>query len=200
MKRLNRLYLIRHGQVEGYDRYPAYGHTDVDLTEVGMLQMKHAAERLSLADIGAVYCSDLRRSLQGARQVAGCHDVPLEPLAELREMFFGEWEGLSLSEIRDRFPDALDRRQADLLHFEPPGRGESIAAFSERIKDCVARIRDKHRGRDFAIVGHGGVNRVVLCEAMGLPLHRMFRIHQDYGCLNIIDYYGGECLVRLMNG
>lgn len=200
MSRDNRIYLIRHGQVEGHERYPAYGHTDVDLTDMGLLQMKRAAERLSLLDIGAVYSSDLKRSLEGGRQVALHHDVSFKALPELREMFFGEWEGLSLSEIRDRYPDDLARRGEDLLHFEPPGPGETIAAFSERITNCVERVRAGHHGKDLAIVGHGGVNRVVLCKAMGLPLTHMFRIHQDYGCLNIIDYYGDHVLVRLMNG
>ncbi|MBW2283727.1 MAG: histidine phosphatase family protein, partial [Deltaproteobacteria bacterium] len=63
MKRRNRFYIIRHGQVAGYDRFPVYGHTDVELTEIGFLQMKEAAERLRLLKIHAVYSSDLKRSM-----------------------------------------------------------------------------------------------------------------------------------------
>ena len=59
MKRQNRLYLIRHGQIEGYENFPIYGHTDVDMTETGKLQMQKVAERLSMTEIKAVYSSDL---------------------------------------------------------------------------------------------------------------------------------------------
>ncbi len=200
MKRQNRFYIIRHGQVAGYDRFPVYGHTDVELTEIGFLQMKEAAERLRLLKIHAVYSSDLKRSMEGGRQAARFHDVPFVPLPELREMYFGDWEGLTLGEIRERYPDELDRRQADLFHFEPPGQGESMERFSKRVMTCFETIREKHEGENVVIVAHGGVNRVILCNAMGIDLNRMFTIHQNYGCLNIIDYFPDSCLVRLMNG
>ena len=200
MKRTGRLFLIRHGQVKGYEDFPVYGHTDVDLTETGVMQIERMAERLRLVDIQAIYSSDLKRCVRGSRLIAGYHDVSLHFLPELREMYFGSWEGLTLSEIRDRFPEELKRRQADLVNFRPPGQGESIGRFSKRITDCLLQILAQREGEDFVIVGHGGVNRVILCSALGLELNRMFSLHQDYGCLNIIDYYAESTVVRLVNG
>ena len=52
-----RLYMVRHGQVVGYDRFPAVGHTDIDITDVGILQMEHLAERLRLVNLKAIYAS-----------------------------------------------------------------------------------------------------------------------------------------------
>jgi alpha-ribazole phosphatase len=200
MKRLSRLYLVRHGQVIGYDQFPVYGHTDVDLTEVGLGQTEHLAQRLRLTGIGAIYSSDLKRSVGGARIIARHHDVALHVMPELRELFFGVWEGLSLSDIRERFPEELEKRQADPLDYRPPGGGESIAALSKRIMGCFSGILEEQHENDFVLVGHGAVNRIILCNAMGLDLLRLFSIHQDYGCLNIIDYFPDSTLVRLMNG
>ena len=92
MKRLNRVYLIRHGQVNGYESFPVYGHTDVDLTETGLIQMQQMAERLRLTEPKAIYSSDLKRSVTSARLMASYHDVPLYPLPELREVYFGDWK------------------------------------------------------------------------------------------------------------
>ena len=195
MKRINRVYLIRHGQIKGYDSFPVYGHTDVGLTKTGVLQMQHMAERLRLVEINAIYASDLKRSVDGARMIALHHDVPLFFLPELREMFFGDWEGLTLSEIRGRYPEELDNRQADLLHYCSPGNGESVDRVSERIMACLQRILSE-QGGNIGIVAHGGVNRVILCNALGLDLTRMYNIQQDYGCLNIIDYFSDSRLVR----
>ncbi len=200
MKRANRLYLIRHGQTRGYENYPVYGHTDAELTDTGMLQLQQLAERLRFAPLHAIYCSDLQRSLQGARMIARYHDVPLHSLVELREMFFGDWEGLNLKDIRDRFPEQLSRRAEDLVGFAPPGRGESLAGFAGRVNACFQGILAAQADKDIAIVAHGGVNRVLLCGALGVDLAGMFRIQQDYGCLNIIDYFSDNAVVRLMNG
>lgn len=200
MERLNRLYIARHGQVMGYDGFPVYGHTDVEMTEVGIMQMEHLAERLRLVRIHAIYSSDLKRALRGARIIARYHDVPLHASPELREMHFGDWEGLTLDQIRERFPDELAKRKSNLVNYEAPGEGESVGRFSERVLGRLETIFKEQEGKDLLLVGHGAVNRVILCRALGLDLSGMFRIHQDYGCLNIIDYFPDRTLVRLVNG
>ena len=200
MDRLNRLYMVRHGQIVNYDQIPVCGYTDVDVTEVGNLQLEGLAERLRLASISAIYSSDLQRSVKGARIIARHHDVPLYHLHELREMNFGDWEGLALEEIRTRFPDELEKRKRELIDFQPPGEGESIKHLYDRVIPCFEKILGEQNGNDFLFVGHGGVNRVILCHALGLDLSRMFNIQQNYGCLNIVDYFPDSTLVRLMNG
>ena len=200
MNRLSRLYLVRHGQIVNYENIPVCGYTDVDLTEVGILQGERLAERLRLTAIKAIYSSDLQRSVKGARIIARHHDVPLYQLADLREIYFGDWEGLTLEEIRTRFPDDLEKRQNGLIDFQPPGGGESIENLDKRISACFKKILKEQNGNDFLIVGHGAVNRVILCRALGLDLAGMFAIQQNYGCLNIVDYYADTTIVRLMNG
>ena len=200
MKRKSRVYLVRHGQINGYEKFPVFGHTDVGLTEIGNLQMRQMAERLSLVECNAIYSSDLKRSATGARLIATFHNVPLRFLPELREMYFGDWEGLTISQIQKRFPEELKKRQADLVDYTISGGGESIGRLSERILNCFERILEEQKDNDFVIVAHGGVNRVILCNALGLDLSHIFNIQQDYGCLNIIDYFPDSTLVRLVNG
>ncbi len=200
MKRISRVYIVRHGQVKGFEKFPVYGYTDAELTDIGLLQMQQMAERLRWLEAGAIYSSDLKRSIIGGRLIAQYHDVPHHSLAELREMYFGEWEGLIFSEIKKLFPEELDKRKADLLKYKAPGGGESIDSFSRRIMSCFDRILSEHKGNDIIIVGHGGINRIIICYALGLSPAQMFHIHQDYGCLNIIDYCKDSTLVRLING
>ena len=200
MERLNRLYLVRHGQVVGHDGFHANGHTDVDITEVGRIQMEHLAERLQLVDIGVIYSSDLKRAEIGARIIARHHDVSYEILPELREIYFGDWERMSLSEIRQKYPGHLEKREKDVVNFRTPGSGESMFDLAKRILPCLRKILKKQRGKDILIVAHGAVNRIILCDALGLDLSKMFHLQQDYGCLNIIEYFPDSALVRLING
>ena len=200
MNKRKRIYLARHGQVAGYERTPVYGHTDVEMTDVGRLQMEHLAERLRLADLSAIYCSDLERTRLGARIIGRYHDVPHHVSPDLREMYFGDWEGLTLEGIRERFPEDLERRKSDIVDFAPPGGGESIGQLSGRVLACVRKILKRHEEEDILIVAHGGVNRVILSYALELDLSHLFNLHQAYGCLNIIDYFPDATLVRLING
>jgi len=195
-----RIYLIRHGQVDGFESFPIYGHTDIDLTEIGRLQMEKVAERPRLVDVAAVYSSDLKRSLTGAKLISRHHDAPLYPRKDLREMYLGKWEGLTLEQIRKKYPEELRKRSNDIIEYRAPGGGESVKHLSDRVIPVVEEILKRHANSNIIVVAHGAVNRVILCHALGLGLDKFFRIQQDYGCLNIIDYFPNHTLVRLMNG
>ena len=200
MEKSKRIYLIRHGQVVGHETFPIFGHTDVELTDVGITQMKQVAEKLRLIELDGIYSSDLKRASMGARCIAAHHTVPIHLLQELREMHFGNWEGMTLSEIRTGFPEELERRQEDIVQYRAPGNGESVAVLSDRVMKAFENILSMHENGNIAIVAHGAVNRVILSHALGLDLSRMFHIQQDYGCLNVIEYFQDNTLVRLMNG
>lgn len=195
-----RIYLLRHGQVDGFQNFPIYGSTDIGLTDIGVLQMEKAAERLRLVDISAIYSSDLTRSVASAKIISRYHDSPFFCREELREISFGEWEGLTLEQIRQRFPEELKRRAKDVVNYRPPGASESIGELAQRVMGAIKEILKRHLNSQIVIVAHGAVNRVILCNALGLDLNNLFRIQQDYGCLNIIDYFPDHTLVRLMNG
>ncbi|PIP45045.1 MAG: hypothetical protein COZ70_05770 [Deltaproteobacteria bacterium CG_4_8_14_3_um_filter_51_11] len=200
MNRINRLYLLRHGQVMDFASFPIYGHTDVDMTETGILQMEMAAKRLKLATVSAIYASDLKRAHAGALIIACHHDVPVKVEKDLREMYFGAWEGSTLSHLRENYAEELSKRQADPLNYRAPGGAETLSEFSHRIINCMEKIFDANKGGKIVIVAHGGTNRVILAQALRMKTEEIFRIHQDYGCLNIIDYFPESALVRLFNG
>jgi len=200
MEKLNRLYLVRHGQVVGHERFLANGHTDVDITEIGGLQMEHLAGRLQLIEINAIYSSDLKRTKKGAGIIGRHHDVPHRIIPEFRELCFGDWEGLAMEEILQDFPGELERRKNAIADYRPPGRGESMRDLSERVMPRLMDMLKEETGKNILLVAHGGVNRVILCDALGIDLANIFNIQQDYGCLNIIDYFPDHALVRLING
>lgn len=200
MENFTRLYLARHGQVVGFDKLTANGHTDVDITETGVIQMNSLAERLRLVELSAIYATGLKRTEKGARIIAQYHNLPIITRPEMKEIYFGDWEGLSFEEIEKVYPGKLNKRFADIVSYRPPGNGENMEDVSNRVKTCLNEILSKQVGNNILIVAHGGVNRTILCAALGIELKNLFNIQQDYGCLNIIDYYPDNVLVRLVNG
>lgn len=200
MENYTRLYLARHGQVVGFDKMTANGHTDVGITETGVIQMNNLAERLRLVEIDAIYATGLTRTEKGARIIGQYHNIPVISRPEMKEIFFGDWEGMSLEELEKAYPGELDKRHADIARYRPPGNGENMNDVLKRVIPSLKEIIREHTGKNILIVAHGGVNRVILCDALGMDLYNLFNIQQDYGCLNIIDYYPENVLVRLVNG
>ncbi|MBW2142702.1 MAG: histidine phosphatase family protein [Deltaproteobacteria bacterium] len=194
-----RLYLIRHGQVEGHDLWRFSGHTDVDLTPLGRAQLAAVADGLADETLDAVYASDLKRARYGGELLVRSRNLELKISPGLREHNFGRWEGLTFEEIKELYPEEVRLSREDFVKFRFPG-GESRDEFWERIKAANEELLNSHRGQTVAVVAHSGVNRVMLLQAMKAKPESLFSIAQDYACLNIVDYYpNGLSIVRLVN-
>lgn len=195
-----RIYLIRHGQVAGYEEKRYNGHADVPLTPEGEAQFGLLQLRLKKKELSAVYSSDLLRCQDGARLIAAGHDLQVQTDAHLRELNIGVWEGKTWAELQALYPQQWQARLDDIVNYQVP-QGESLADLAARVRPVIARIAAAHYGEEVVVVAHGGTNRVILLDAIGAPLHSLFAIEQSYGCLNIIDYYAdGNAVVQLLNG
>lgn len=196
-----RLFLVRHGEVANHKGEFRYnGHIDVDLSDLGLSQMKAVAGRLATEPIKGIYSSDLIRTMRGASAIADRHGISPVSDKRLKEVAAGRWEGLTFNEVHERFPDESHVRFGDLVNYRIKDGGESLRDVAARVIPALNEIVLKHKGESVAMVAHGGVNRVILCHALNLPLENFFRLEQDYGCLNIIDFYESTALVRLVNG
>lgn len=195
-----RLYLVRHGQVEGFEQPRYNGQADVPLTAHGREQYRLLRDRLRGSPLAAVYSSDLDRCMEGARLLGEPHDLSPVPVPALRELHIGHWQGITWREVRQRFPRQWEARLEDIVHYRVPG-GESLHDLSQRVLPALRQVVAAHPGAEVLVVGHGAVNRVILLDALGAPLTSAFRLEQHFGCLNIVDYFGdGSSIVQLLNG
>lgn len=192
------IYLLRHGALDGDSRDRFIGQTDLALAAQGIEQAAAVAQALRGRGIGAVHCSDLMRSRRTAEIIADALGLGVSAHEELREVSLGEWEGLLRQEVAARWADQFAARGRDIDHYRPPG-GESFG-------DCLARAWPVWKSvthseaEAVAIVAHAGVNRLLLCRLLGMPVQNMFRLGQDYGCVNIVDLDRRSVRVRLVNG
>ncbi len=200
MSAKTRIYLVRHGEVAGSGVFRYNGQSDVPLTPKGIEQFRSLAARLGDQPIAACYSSDLSRCVHGAEML--CAGLGIKPVlkGELRELSFGEWEGQTWSELAEKYPDEWQARMKDYVNYRVPG-GENLLDLAGRVIPERKRITAGHQEEEVLVIAHGGVNRIILLDALGAPFTSMFRIDQDFGCLNIIDYYAdGNPVVKLLNG
>jgi broad specificity phosphatase PhoE len=194
-----RLYLIRHGEVEGAAAGKLVGRTDTPLSERGLEQSRQLAKELSAAQLCAIYSSDLQRARVTAETIGIHRRLKVQQSSAWREVDTGDWEERTIALLHDEAPKLVAQLFNDPASFKYPG-GESFAAFTARVQRALDQLLITHGTGEVALVAHGGVCRTIIGNALGMPTHNWLRLAQDYGCLNVIDWYGINPVLRLLNG
>ena len=179
------VYLMRHGDCRQDEIRRYVGQGDLPLNPEGRSQAAAWRDRLAAIPLERIFCSDLSRSYETAAIIARGRNEAVRPLSKLREIGLGSWDGLPISEVRRLYPAEYEKRGADMAYYRPPG-GECFADVAARVIPLFEELVRSTSG-NILIVGHSGVNKVLLCHILGMPLENLFRIRQDYGCLNVID-------------
>ena len=199
-KATTRIYLIRHGETANAGEVCFNGHFDVDLSDKGREQSHLLAKALRNLPIDAVYSSNLKRTQIGAKFIADGHNLKHVPYKELRELSFGDWEGLSVSEVNRKYPEKLKERLENIELFQVEG-GESFLQLKDRVVPKFKRILVNHPSGNIVILCHGGVIRTILAYILEISVKNLFRIDQPYASVNIIRYCEREDpVVELMGG
>ena len=190
-----RILLFRHGETANSKEVCFNGHYDVGLSKRGQKQFQHWADILKQETFNAVYSSDLQRTRKSAQFIGQQHG--LEPVSyfELRELSFGTWEGMSVAEVERTYPGQMKERMESVATFQADG-GETYSQLQARVIPKFEEIVARHPNDQIVMVCHGGVNRVILGHLLGIPIDKIFRIHQDYAALNVIQYYDQEPVVE----
>jgi len=167
------------------------------LSDTGRSQALSWRTALEHVAFRRIYCSDLVRAQLTAEILATGSPRSVTILPELREINLGQWDGLTAEQVKTKFPGEWEKRGANFAEYRPAG-GESFADLSNRVVPVFADISDTSDDA-VVVIGHAGVNRVMLCHVLGMPIANLFRIRQDYGALNIIERSGDLWQVCLMN-
>ncbi len=194
-KPTSRILLFRHGETANSKEVCFNGHYDVGLSEKGRKQFQHWAEILKKEKFQAIYSSDLQRTRNSAQLIANEFGLETISYPELRELSFGTWEGMSVSEVEATYPGQMKERMQSVAAFQADG-GETYPQLQARVIPRYEEIVARHPNGQIVMVCHGGVNRVILSHLLGIPIDKIFRIHQDYAALNIIQYYEKEPVIE----
>ena len=158
------LYIVRHGQTDWNLEGRVQGDTDNPLNETGLSQARTVGEQLGQVTLDHVYPSGLKRAIQTAEAIAG--DAPITPDPRLNERSRGIYEGRVAAEVNEEFRPRFRALDDDM------DGGESLRSISERISEATREIVERHMGETVMVVGHSGVNPLVVAELIGLPPER----------------------------
>jgi broad specificity phosphatase PhoE len=153
------------------------------------------ADALRALPVAAVYSSPLERARTTAAPIAAAHALTLVILDDLREIDFGEVEGLGFDDL----PPELQRGLLDSpTRVRFPG-GETYAELQERVTTALAEITARHEGETVVAVSHAGAIRAALAAWLLMPDEAAFRLDQRYAAVNVVEWHDGTPLLRLLN-
>lgn len=171
-----RLDLLRHGETElgGGLR----GSLDDALTANGWAQMRAAVMEQGPWD--RLVSSPLQRCARFAEELGAQLKLPVTLEKDLQELHFGAWEGQSAAALMETDAEGLGLFWADPYRFTPP-EGEPVSAFSDRVLGAVARLHQAYAGERVLLISHGGVMRLLLARARGLPREQLLNVEVGHG-------------------
>ncbi len=155
--------LVRHGETDWNRERRFQGHADMPLNEVGRSQASELAERLLGEPVTAIYTSPLRRASETAKILADKLGVEARTHEALREIDVGTWEGLTIVEVKRRFPERAD--QSWRAGWED---GETYEDLASRVVPALLELGSKHEDGHVLVVTHAGPIRAALAASMGL--------------------------------
>src|SRR5439155_919366 len=185
--------------VEGISPDRFRGRVDLTLTAAGRRQAEATAHRIHATwRPAAVFTSPLSRSRATAEAIAAPFGLSPRLLDGLIDIDYGQWQGLTLDEVRAHWPELLEtwHRAPDWAAI--PG-GETLQDVLVRALSALRDVVDRHPRETVVLVAHDSVNRVILLHALGLALSRYWRLGQHPCAINEIDFSGDDCAVLSMN-
>ncbi|MBM7854487.1 alpha-ribazole phosphatase/probable phosphoglycerate mutase [Desulfohalotomaculum tongense] len=186
-----RLYFVRHGETQWNAVKKFQGHSDITLSPVGREQAERLAQYMQKFDINAAYASDLSRAKETAEIIAGKFNIPVICKQQLREINFGNWEGLTIEEITDRYKETVEQWWKNPSATPIPG-GEVLSDLVKRVMAAISDIIAEHPGQNVLVVSHGGVIRSIICHIMGIDLNEYWRLQMNNCSLSILYFPDGE--------
>jgi broad specificity phosphatase PhoE len=196
---LARLLLVRHGITDFNSTRRFAGYSDVEMSAAGYRQVEQLRDYLADEKIDAIYSSDLRRALATAEVIAAGRKLDIVACSELREVNYGDAEGLTFDEIKRLYPKLAESIANFDLRLEFPG-GEHFAGFIKRTCGFLDRLAKPETSETVLIVSHSGPLRALVCHLMGIDQShwRQFRI--DNASLSIVETYPKRVIISLLNG
>jgi broad specificity phosphatase PhoE len=189
---------VRHGQTE-WNKFERFrGRVDIELDETGRRQAEAAAEKIAQWEVEAIYSSPLKRAMTTAQSIADRLGLTVQPLEGIIDMDFGEWQGLPISETKEKYGALFDLWRHRPEQLEIPG-AETLEDVRKRVVATIDDVVAAHEDQTIAVVSHRVVCKVLLCHLLGLDNSHFWQIAQDTTAINLFEVWEGKPSVLLVN-
>ena len=159
-----KLYIVRHGETEWNVIKRFQGQLNTSLTEKGMEKLRETGKKLENVLFDEVYTSELGRTVASAEIILNENrgyknkKLKLKKLAELNEVYFGVWQGLTYEEVFLKYPEEVNNYFYNVKNYKAENvEAENLKDALERFLKGINKILDSHESGNILVVTHGTV-------------------------------------------
>ncbi len=195
-----RFILIRHGETAWNATGQYQGLADIPLSEHGRAQAEALGKRFENIHVDEIYASPLQRAYDTARAIADRKGLLIHVSEGLKELDFGEWDGLTREQLTEKFGAAYTNYRIEPFHYPMSGEG-TLNKAKLRVGAAIEDIKEeyRHTGKTIVVVAHGGILKLVIFHLMDMT-SRLYRcIELDNTSLTVIDVEEERCVLRVLN-
>ena len=200
---MSKIYLIRHGQTDWNLEGRIQGSRDIPLNDTGRRQAASLAEGMKDRRLELVLSSPLCRARETARVLAESQGVPLLCWRELEEVRYGSWEGMTVAEIQEQFPEEYRRWWGEAGEGRPPGGESRMEAFQRGafLAEKIRRQVRSHKLKGVAVVSHGAMLCCMLPALLKgqAPFEEGFSVQNGGITTLYMDPESGMCSLEAVN-
>jgi probable phosphoglycerate mutase len=184
-----RLFLLRHGQTDLSRANMFCGRRlNPELTAEGLAMAEAFGEAYRDMEWRGIYSSPLSRAVATATPLARAVGLPIRERAELSELDYGQWDGMTTDEVALRFQIEYVRWTADPA-WNPPTGGETAVQLAQRMTTAIGEIDATHDDGNVLVVSHKASIRVALCALLGVDVGRFrYRFGCPVGSVSIVEF------------
>ena len=189
------IYFVRHGETEWNLKGMLQGKQNSPLTEKGRAQAAKLGEALKDVEFDGIYSSPMGRASLTAEIIRGKREQALFTIPALREMSFGEMEGLSKKEFQRLHPEQYKNLWEDALIYDPSAfKGETFKEVDERVMEGLDHLVKSHpNGGRILVVSHGMTLKNIFMHVWGHGLDNYWNDPvPENTSLTVVSYRDGE--------
>jgi alpha-ribazole phosphatase len=190
--------LARHGETDWNAGEIFRGRADVPLNENGLKQAEMLSEYLSGEKIDIIYASPLQRAVKTAQAIAERQRLEVNIVGNLNDIDCGEWQGMPVTEVQERYPDIYRDWLDTPEQVRIPG-GEGLEDVRKRVMPFVEDVAARCREGEVMLVSHRVVNKVLICNLLGLGNGSFWNIKIDTGGITRFELDGGRLVLTVHN-
>ena len=194
---MNTLYLVRHGETEWNHTRRYLGHTDIPLNETGKKQAAALSRQMDIKTVDLILASDLKRTFETASILNQVLKTDLKPEPRLREIFFGDMEGIKSEEAHTTYADEF-KKWLDDPECPLPG-GESLSDLGIRLSSLLDELKQDKDLDTVMLVTHSGVLRMLIRLLLQLPEKMQWHFRFDLTSLSEIEFRDAFPVIQYLN-
>ena len=193
-----KLILVRHALTVDNQKSRLSGHIDSSISEEGKEQIDKITNYLKDFDIDKIYTTTSSRTKDTVKKLSELKSIEIIEKESLKEISFGDFEGLTFDEIKDKYPKEFQDMIEKGYEYKYPN-GESLIDSYNRVCIELDNIISNNDDRTILIFSHGGtiINIITYLISNSYKYHWNFKI--DNGSVTILEVQDGFTVITAMN-